>query len=378
MKKYMQATCKSSEVIISKAENEEEKMMIYHQRYQITVEEMLQNQKWANHQEKFIKDDLDDSSDIYYAHVDGEIIANMRITWGALKLPDNAEYVYGVSKFSRYLLEEICFTNRLMVVKEWRNSMVLGMLLKYAFKNAVVRGIRLDLTFCTPGLVGLYESLGYRKFKENVIFPDIGFRVPLAFLTRDINYLNKIKSPFLRTAKSLTVENDSGNWFKETFHYVAEMESDFILSNRILKAINLFDGFNDGELQKIVDSSSFLKIESRQTIIREGDASNDLFVVLEGQAELILKSGNQRPVVEMLSVGDVFGELSFLISVRSPLEVRTLTPIKVLVVDKSILQKGIKRFPYIGVKLMHNLSKIICQRQFQQIGSLSLCFERGI
>ena len=87
-----------------------------------------------------------------------------------------------------------------MVSPQWRNSPVLFHLLLAVFRHGLEQGVRFNFCDCAPGLVNLYERLGYRRYTENFVDPEFGLSIPLVLLVEDVEYLKSVHSPFWRTA----------------------------------------------------------------------------------------------------------------------------------------------------------------------------------
>ncbi len=57
----------------------------------------------------------------------------------------------------------------------------------------------------------------------------------------------------------------------------------------ILNSISLFGGFENGNLEILLDNLTEIFIEKGEVIFKEGDSPTDIYIVLEGRAEFFLK-----------------------------------------------------------------------------------------
>lgn len=69
-----------------------------------------------------------------------------------------------------------------------------------------------------------------------------------------------------------------------------------------------------------------------ETIIRQGDLGDSLFVILRGRVEVLVASGGQEEVVDTLDAGSFFGEMSLLTGSPRSATVRALEEVEVVAV----------------------------------------------
>lgn len=86
------------------------------------------------------------------------------------------------------------------------------------------------------------------------------------------------------------------------------------LNLNFLRKQSLMQGLTDSELEKILKLLTKQEIDSNETIIEEGEQSNDLYLIAEGEVSILMWDEAklfQLPV-GTLSEGEMFGEMSFL------------------------------------------------------------------
>jgi len=92
-------------------------------------------------------------------------------------------------------------------------------------------------------------------------------------------------------------------------------------------------------------------------IIRQGEVGDCMFVIQEGQAEVILENQGQEILLTVQDTGDFFGEMAlFDKDVRSA-TVRALGDTKVLTVDKKNLMRRFLEDPSLAFRLVETMSK---------------------
>ena len=98
-------------------------------------------------------------------------------------------------------------------------------------------------------------------------------------------------------------------------------------------------------------------------IIRQGDVDDCMYVIQEGQVEIVLENQGQENVLSVLDTGDFFGEMAlFDKDVRSA-TVRAVGDAKVLTVDKKSLMRRFLEDPSLAFRLVETMSKRIRELQ---------------
>ena len=94
-------------------------------------------------------------------------------------------------------------------------------------------------------------------------------------------------------------------------------------------------------------------------MLKKGGVARNIFVVLSGT----LEARDEDRVVGVLSTGDVFGEMAFLLERPRTLDIYAAsTSARVLSLSESTLRKMIADDPELAAKLLLNLAKMLCVR----------------
>lgn len=80
----------------------------------------------------------------------------------------------------------------------------------------------------------------------------------------------------------------------------------------VLADFPLFAGISKRRLRKLVRGASFAEIARGDTVIRKGDSSDSLYVILGGAAK-----ASGEPEAQEFGVGDFFGELALFVELDS-------------------------------------------------------------
>jgi predicted GNAT family N-acyltransferase len=348
----------------------------YRLRYQVSVEEMHKTLAVADDARREIRDDLDDDrSTVLCAVADGEVIATMRLTWGAQDLPAVYHQQFSLARFADFPLDAISFTSRLVVHKNWRGSAALGLLFNHGYELSRQRGSRINFCHCAPALVRLYEQVGFRRYADAIVDPEVGYHIPLLMLTEDAEHLKRVRSPLLRVARRFDNPRDSADWFDARFpdyaaggaHAASDPER-FLhtLAEQLFDTeIALFRGLSLSDAERFIQASTVLHCKAGDHIVRRGDVGNEMFLILSGAAEVRCGGGEgdgRSATIATLGRGQTFGEMAFLSSQPRSASIVAITDMQVLVLSQRLFQKLMKSMPDTVIQILLNLSVVLCDR----------------
>lgn len=98
-----------------------------------------------------------------------------------------------------------------------------------------------------------------------------------------------------------------------------------------LRDIGLFGGLGDEVLEQLANTLEVSVLEPGAIVFKEGDSGREMFVLLDGEIEVLKHSKNLRETrVAFLGPNDWFGEMSILDVMPRSATVRTLSPSRVL------------------------------------------------
>lgn len=121
------------------------------------------------------------------------------------------------------------------------------------------------------------------------------------------------------------------------------------------KTIGLFANLRPSQA-KIVALMGELKTFPRgQAIIRSGEVSSAMFVIISGRAEVRVDTGGHHRALWVMQRGDVFGVTGFIRSEERISEVVALEDVEVLAMDERFRTR-VWRYPRIAARIFFNLS----------------------
>jgi CRP/FNR family cyclic AMP-dependent transcriptional regulator len=128
---------------------------------------------------------------------------------------------------------------------------------------------------------------------------------------------------------------------------------------RVLQGVDLFEGLKEDELDEVAKICFEKRYVAGDTITKEGDTSDELFIITDGFVEVLL---GERPkssarVVVSLGSGQIIGEMALLDQGPRSASVRaTSDPTIVQMIQRQDFDKLCQQNTNIGYKVMRNLA----------------------
>lgn len=99
--------------------------------------------------------------------------------------------------------------------------------------------------------------------------------------------------------------------------------------------------------------------EDGELIVRQNDVGDCMYVIQEGQVEVVTTLDGQEVVLAVRSTGEFFGEMAiFEKEVRSA-DVRALGRVRVLTIDRKNIMARVHEDPSLAFRIIRSLSKRI-------------------
>jgi CRP-like cAMP-binding protein len=129
-----------------------------------------------------------------------------------------------------------------------------------------------------------------------------------------------------------------------------------------LREVALFGALPDAVLERFIGTLAVLPMATGQFVFHEGDAARELFVVLDGEVEVLKRSRNGRETrVAVLGPRDVFGEMSVVDLQPRSASVRALSPGRLIRVTSEDLDGlyrcDLKAYALVVLNIARDLSR---------------------
>lgn len=126
----------------------------------------------------------------------------------------------------------------------------------------------------------------------------------------------------------------------------------------MIEHIPLFTSLPASERKHLAEILHYSETPDSTLLFREGDPGNSLYILLDGQVNVIqaIDTSEER-VLRTFGPGDYFGEMSLLERGGSrTASVRSISPLKMLEVTRSDFDELLQRWPTLGVEMLRELS----------------------
>jgi CRP-like cAMP-binding protein len=122
--------------------------------------------------------------------------------------------------------------------------------------------------------------------------------------------------------------------------------------------VPLFSGLSDKELRTLAQRSEQISLAADTTLVSEGEAGNQFFVLLTGGATVV----KQGKTVHRLAPGDSFGELALITGTPRTATVTTTEPSEVMMLLRRDFVVLLDDFPQMTRKMLTALANWVSEQ----------------
>ncbi|MDJ0508173.1 MAG: cyclic nucleotide-binding domain-containing protein [Crocosphaera sp.] len=132
---------------------------------------------------------------------------------------------------------------------------------------------------------------------------------------------------------------------------------------QILENTSIGQELTDQELQQLAEAGTMKKVEAGTVLMSEGEASEELIVLLEGETE-VLKGFSQQQTRQIAKqkTGAVLGEMGIFLQRPRKATVRSLTPCQIFVFKRENLEKLREKNDSLVSKVAINLGQVVSKK----------------
>jgi CRP-like cAMP-binding protein len=135
----------------------------------------------------------------------------------------------------------------------------------------------------------------------------------------------------------------------------------------MLRVQPLFKCLTDDQLDALLPRGRLGHFGRGETLIQQGETGDSMFILVEGQANVVVDRNGMQAHVASLGAGDCFGEMSLLTGEPRSATVVAHTDCEVVEIGKSILAASLEENP----ELLAKLSELLARRQLETEGILA-------
>lgn len=125
----------------------------------------------------------------------------------------------------------------------------------------------------------------------------------------------------------------------------------------LLKNIPLFAKMEPAKLKLLAFTSERLTFQTSQAVFQQGDPGDAAYVIIDGEAEVLVDTVAGKRRVATLGRNAIVGEIAILCDVPRTATVSALAPLTVLRIDKENFFRLVTEFPQMAVEIMRELAQ---------------------
>jgi CRP-like cAMP-binding protein len=103
--------------------------------------------------------------------------------------------------------------------------------------------------------------------------------------------------------------------------------------------------------------SNILTFSSGDRIFGQGDLGTEMFIIQEGEVEIVKHIGGESHSLSRLEKGDFFGEMALLEALPRTADAVALTDVKVVAINGSRFDEMLRKNPEVAVRIIRKYSK---------------------
>ena len=124
----------------------------------------------------------------------------------------------------------------------------------------------------------------------------------------------------------------------------------------MLRKIPLFASIEPGKLKLLAFASDRKTYKEKQDLFRQGDAGESAYVVVKGEADIVVETDAGEVVVATLGENEIIGEISILCDIPRTATVRANGELVTLKIKKEHFLGLVSQVPELGIEVMRELA----------------------
>lgn len=125
-----------------------------------------------------------------------------------------------------------------------------------------------------------------------------------------------------------------------------------------LRSIDLFADLDPDQIALVAEKGQAAIYRQGDTILQKGEQSTEIYVVLEGQVEVVSAYSDAHQSLVILGAGQSFGEMSLLDAGPRSATIRCVSPeAHIMIFTRAALLSLWEQAPTIGYQMMLNIAR---------------------
>jgi predicted GNAT family N-acyltransferase len=204
----------------------EDRLAAFRLRYEVYIAEQGKPYPEADHVDRYLSDELDADGVLIIVESDDQIVGTVRANhFNSPMVRARHAHVFELGLFSAIRTPQIAVCSRLATLPEHRHATARALLFDAIYEYGLEHDTRLCFVSCAPLLVRMFRRYGFREYAPPIKDPVVGTLHRNLLVLDDLEYLQRIQSPFAAIAARANVTHQDRPWLTHLFekyraHYV--------------------------------------------------------------------------------------------------------------------------------------------------------------
>lgn len=124
----------------------------------------------------------------------------------------------------------------------------------------------------------------------------------------------------------------------------------------LLRRVPFFAEIEPAKLKLLAFMSERVGYDSGKVLFRQGDRADAAYLIIEGEADILIDTPNGPAIIATLGVNDIVGEMAVLGEVPRTATVQAKSRLVALRIAKDPFMRMIREFPNMSVSIMRELA----------------------
>lgn len=125
----------------------------------------------------------------------------------------------------------------------------------------------------------------------------------------------------------------------------------------LLRSVPLFAKIEPSKLKLLAFTSERLTFPAGQNLFAQGDMGDAAYVIVDGNADVVIETPNGPITVAKVGKNDFVGEIAILIDVPRTATITPTTKLETLKISKDLFFRMVAEFPEMAVEIMRELAR---------------------
>jgi len=125
----------------------------------------------------------------------------------------------------------------------------------------------------------------------------------------------------------------------------------------LLRNIPLFAKIEPSKLKLLAFTAERLTFSQGDVLCRQGDEGDSAYIIIDGEADVLVNTDNGEVTVATLKTNDFLGETAILCDVPRTATVQAKTDLETLMISKDLFFQLVCQFPSMSIEIMRELAR---------------------